>query len=115
MREKTAASLWRTIQADVVRLRDEDGSLRTLVRGLSPRAQALLVYRLFRWCYERSVPTQPLRLHRTLHRDHHWYSIPVQVQIGKGLRIHHFGGIIMRSETVVGEGCTIYHGVTLRS
>jgi serine O-acetyltransferase len=40
-------------------------------------------------------------------------SIPVQARIGPGLRIHHFGGIVFHPEVVVGEGCTIYHGVTL--
>jgi len=40
-------------------------------------------------------------------------SIPAQARIGRGLRIHHFGGIIVHSEAVIGEGCTLYHGVTL--
>jgi serine O-acetyltransferase len=40
-------------------------------------------------------------------------SIPAEARIGKGLRIHHFGGIIMHSDTIIGQGCTLYHGVTL--
>jgi hypothetical protein len=43
---------WPTVQADVARFREEDISLRTLVRGLlSQGFQALFVYRIFRWCY----------------------------------------------------------------
>ena len=33
--------------------------------------------------------------------------------IGKGLRIHHFGGIIFHPSTVLGNSCTVYHGVTI--
>jgi serine O-acetyltransferase len=40
-------------------------------------------------------------------------SIPAPAKIGKGLRIHHFGGIIIHSAAVIGEFCTVYHGVTL--
>jgi serine O-acetyltransferase len=106
---------WSTVGADVMRLREEDPSLRALVRGLlSQGFQALFVYRFFRWCYERHIPTQPLRFFVERFTEiTTGISIPAQVQIGRGLRIHHFGGIIVHSETVIGEGCTLYHGVTL--
>jgi serine O-acetyltransferase len=35
--------------------------------------------------------------------------IPVEAALGPGLRIHHFGGIIVHSKAVVWEGCTHYH------
>jgi serine O-acetyltransferase len=104
-----------TVRADVARLREEDASLRTLLRGIvSQGFLALLVYRIFRWFHEHSIPTQPIRFFvERLTEIGTGISIPAQAQIGKGLRIHHFGGIIMHSETIIGEGCTIYHGVTL--
>jgi serine O-acetyltransferase len=72
------------------------------------------VYRIFRWCYERNIPTQPLRfLIERFIEVTTGISIPAQAQIGKGLRIHHFGGIVINSEAVIGERCTIYQGVTL--
>jgi serine O-acetyltransferase len=40
-------------------------------------------------------------------------SIPVQARVGRGLRIHHFGGIMVHPEAVVGERGTLYHDVTL--
>jgi serine O-acetyltransferase len=40
-------------------------------------------------------------------------SLPVGAQIGKGLYIGHFGGIIIHPDTVIGEGCSIAHGVTI--
>jgi serine O-acetyltransferase len=104
-----------TVQADVARFREEDASLRALLRGiLSQGFQALVVYRIFRWFHERGIPTQPIRFFvERLTEIVTGISIPAQAQVGKGLRIHHFGGIIIHSETVIGECCTIYHGVTL--
>jgi serine O-acetyltransferase len=86
-----------------------------VVRGvLSQGFQALFVYRVFRWFHERRIPTQPFRfVAERFIEITTGISIPVQARIGKGLRIHHFGGIIFHPEAVVGEGCTIYHGVTL--
>jgi serine O-acetyltransferase len=103
------------LQADVARLREEGDDTHTLVRGLlSQGFQALVVYRIFRWFHEHGIPTQPIRfLVERLTEIVTGISIPAQAQIGKGLRIHHFGGIIIHSETVIGEGCTLYHGVTL--
>ena len=40
-------------------------------------------------------------------------SIPAETEIGKGLRIHHFGGVIFHSHVKMGEYCTLYHEVTL--
>jgi serine O-acetyltransferase len=106
---------WRTVYADIVRLREEDPGVRTLIRGmLSQGFHALLVYRIFRWCYERRIPTQPLRffIERFIEITT-GISMPAEATIGPGLRIHHFGGIIVHAKAVVGEGCTLYHGVTL--
>jgi serine O-acetyltransferase len=109
------APFWTTVSADVYRFRDEDRSFRSLVRGLlSQGFQALFVYRVFRWCHERHVPTQPLRFFvERFVETMTGISIPAEAKIGKGLRIHHFGGIIIHSAAVIGENCTIYHGVTL--
>jgi serine O-acetyltransferase len=104
-----------TVRADVARLREEDAGLRVLLRGIvSQGFQALVVYRIFRWLYERRIPTQPIRFFVERFAEIvTGISIPAQARVGKGLRIHHFGGIIIHSETVIGECCTIYHGVTL--
>jgi serine O-acetyltransferase len=99
----------------VERFREEGDDMRTLVRGLlSQGFQALVVYRLFHWFHERSIPTQPIRFFIERFTEIvTGISIPAPAHIGKGLRIHHFGGIIIHSEAVIGEGCTIYHGITL--
>jgi serine O-acetyltransferase len=112
---KEPTSFWLNVCADLARFQAEAPSLRTLVRGLlSQGFQALLIYRIFRWFYERRVPTQPIRfIAERFIEITSGISIPIQASIGKGLRIHHFGGIIFHPETIIGEGCTIYHGVTL--
>jgi serine O-acetyltransferase len=106
---------WFTLQADIERLQESDHGGRVLLRGLlSQGFLALVTYRIFRWFYERHVPTQPIRfLFERIIEITTGISLPAQARIGKGLRIHHFGGIIIHSEAVIGEGCTIYQGVTL--
>lgn len=114
-RKDRPAPFWSTVQADFHRFREEGDSLRVMVRGLlSQGFQALIVYRIFRWFYERRIPTQPLRFFvERFIEIITGISIPAQAKIGKGLRIHHFGGIVLRSGVILGEHCTIYHGVTL--
>lgn len=106
---------WSTVRADIARFQEEKRSQRILIRGLlSQGFQALFVYRIFRWFFERGVPTQPLRfLVERFTEITTGISLPAEAQIGKGLRIHHFGGIIVHSHAVIGERCTLYHGVTL--
>ena len=74
----------------------------------------MLVYRIFRWFHERGIPTQPIRfIVERFVEVTTGISIPVEACVGKGLRIHHFGGIVIHPQAVIGEGCTIYHDVTL--
>lgn len=42
-------------------------------------------------------------------------TLDKEVNVGPGLRIHHFGNIVIHSNTVIGSNCTIRHGVTLGS
>ena len=105
------------VKADLARFSEESGSgspLRILVRGLlSQGFQAILVYRFFRWFHVRSIPTQPLRfVIERLTEIMTGISIPAETEIGPGLRIHHFGGVIFHSHVKMGKHCTVYHGVT---
>jgi len=40
-------------------------------------------------------------------------SLPLEAQIGPGLRIYHFGNIFVHSRTVIGRNCTLRQGVTI--
>jgi Serine acetyltransferase len=90
-------------------------SARTLTAGLlSQGFQAILVYRLFHWLYRKGIPGQPFRfLAERFIEITCGISIPARCLIGRGLRIHHFGGIILHPTVELGENCTLYHGVTI--
>ncbi|MDT7041983.1 serine O-acetyltransferase [Candidatus Nitronereus thalassa] len=113
--KEKALGFWSTVQGDICRLREEDGSLWTLTRGLlSQGFIALFGYRVFRWFFEQGIPTQPFRfVVERLIEITTGISIPAQACIGKGMRIHHFGGIMIHPDAVIGEDCTMYQGVTI--
>ncbi len=115
VRHKKTLPFWAIISADLARFQVTDPGVRGLVRALlSQGFWAIMTYRFFRWFCERKIPTQPIRFFvERMIEITTGISIPAQVQIGKGLRIHHFGGIFIHSDVVIGEGCTIYQGVTL--
>lgn len=107
--------MFANIHADILRLGDGRLNLRILVRGLlSQGFQAITVYRFFRWLYCRRIPSQPLRfIAERFIEITCGISIPVSCNIGPGLRIHHFGGIIFHPSARIGKNCTIYQGVTV--
>jgi len=104
------------IKVDISRLGTiGNPSLRTLVAGLlSQGFQAILVYRFFNWCHRKGIPAQPFRFicERFIEMTT-GISIPACCSIGKGFRIHHFGGIIFHPTVEIGENCTLFHGVTI--
>ncbi|GBE00592.1 serine acetyltransferase [bacterium BMS3Abin08] len=72
------------------------------------------MYRFFRWLKVNNVPAQPLRfIFERLIEITTGISIPVECRIGKGFRIHHFGGIIFHPSVEIGDNCTVYHEVTI--
>jgi serine O-acetyltransferase len=40
-------------------------------------------------------------------------SLPLEAQIGPGLRIYHFGNIFVHSNSIIGSNCTLRQGVTI--
>jgi len=42
-------------------------------------------------------------------------SLPPQCEIGEGLHISHFGGIIVNSRSKIGDYCNLHQGVTIGS
>ena len=40
-------------------------------------------------------------------------SLPASAQIGKGLYVGHFGGIILHSDVIIGENCSVGPGVVI--
>lgn len=108
--------MFETISADLKRLSpSQRPSLRSLLAGLlSQGFQAILVFRLFNWLHRHGYSGQPLRfICERFIEITTGISIPACCSIGPGLRIHHFGGIIFHPSVVLGENCTLYHGVTI--
>lgn len=104
------------LKADLQRFAPgKEATLRQVVAGMaSPGFQAILCYRFFHWCHRHNIPTQPLRYFvERLVEITTGVSIPACCVIGKGLRIHHFGGIIFHPSARLGDNCTIYHEVTI--
>jgi serine O-acetyltransferase len=84
-----------------------------------PSLWVIAVYRFGQWCINRKqgiVKTVLTALHLpvfsiiTLLTGIH---LPRGAKIGGGLRIWHFGGIVLNPDTVIGKNCTLRHGVTI--
>ncbi|MFV0470389.1 MAG: serine O-acetyltransferase, partial [Dysgonomonas sp.] len=55
---------------------------------------------------------------KILHRHYsikYGYEINAHCRIGKGLRLVHYGGLIINDFSVIGTNCTIFKGVTIGS
>jgi serine O-acetyltransferase len=107
--------MFENIKTDIKRFGDGRISLRIILRGLlSQGFQAIVVYRFFHWLQEKNIPAQPFRfiIERFIEITT-GISIPAECKIGKGLRIHHFGSIIMHPKVQIGDNCTLYHEVTI--
>lgn len=107
--------MFNNIKEDIARIDGGKVSSRTIVRGLlSQGFQAILVYRFFNWLHRSGIPGQPLRfVAERFIEITTGISIPATCRIGKGLRIHHFGGIILHPSVTIGNNCTLYHHVTI--
>jgi serine O-acetyltransferase len=79
---------------------------------------ALAVHRYGRWADRQSGPRGSLA------RKAYWLayrvvetltgiSLPKNVPLGPGCRIHHFGGIVVHDNARIGANCTLRHGVTI--
>jgi len=110
-------NMFDNLRADLARFHEPDtgrGRRRALRGMLSQGFQAILVYRWFHWLRRHRIPAQPFRFLAERYVEiTTGISIPADCEIGKGLRIHHFGGIIFHPSARLGRNCTVYHGVTV--
>jgi serine O-acetyltransferase len=85
---------------------------------LQPAYWAVAVYRFGRWTRSAPVMIKPLAhfayfFAYSIVRLATGIDIPRGAQFGPGLLIHHFGGIIIHPQSVVGARCVMRHGVTI--
>jgi serine O-acetyltransferase len=84
-----------------------------------PSLYVIAVYRLGQWCINRKnkfIKTILMALHMVLFSFITLLTgihLPRGAKIGAGLRIWHWGGVELNPETVIGENCTLRHGVTI--
>ncbi len=108
--------MWANLRADFRRAYAHtayQGALRkTLFTLTSPGFQAVWGYRFTRWLMQCHIPLFGAIIQRLVEV---WtgISIPPEARIGPGLLIHHFGGIVINGNTVIGSDSTLHHGVTL--
>ena len=88
-----------------------------LLKWAEPSIWAIAVYRFGRWTERRAKPIRLLA--RVLYLPLFWLAtlasgiyLPRHCDIGPGLRIWHFGGVILNPRTVIGRNCTLRHDVT---
>lgn len=80
---------------------------------------AIAVYRFGRWGDRRRTAAGRWACDKLYWVSHRFVetltgiSIPKSVVIGPGLRIWHFGNIIVHGDSVIGANCTLRHGVTI--
>ena len=111
--------MFRNIKADYKRVSEKHtyknkGTIKKIIIILlfNPGFQAVLNYRICHWLVIRKAPLIHIIFQRTT-EILTGISIPPDVQIGKGLLVEHFGGIIIDGNSIIGEYCTISHCVTI--
>jgi serine O-acetyltransferase len=76
--------------------------------------QATVGYRLCRWLVAKRIPVVNILIQRVVELMT-GISIPPTAQVGKGLLIEHFGGVVVHSGAKIGDFCTLSHQVTIGS
>ena len=74
--------------------------------------QAVLAYRICRFLKLKHIPLVGMFIQRFIEITTS-ISIPAKADIGEGLLIYHFGGIIINADSKIGKNCTLHHGVTI--
>ncbi|MBE6556509.1 MAG: serine O-acetyltransferase [Ruminococcaceae bacterium] len=103
-----------TVKDDVQAVRERDPAARSNaeVLLLYPGVHALMAYRLAHRLYQNGK-FFPARAISQLARNITGIEIHPGATIGKGLVIDHGMGVVIGETAEIGDGCTIYQGVTL--
>jgi serine O-acetyltransferase len=112
------------LRADLARYLELVGTPMGRLRQLRALAEAqgvwaTVVYRFGQWSNERAP--RPLRrlckagylVAFKLTEMATGISLPAHARIGRGLYVGHFGGIVVHTDVVIGDHCSLSHGVTI--
>lgn len=107
--------MFRLIKLDFKRYKNENGNY----EWVEPSLYLIVLYRI--GFAIRKIRFVPLRILLTLlHLPFYIFAsiflgiqIPRGTKIGGGLKIHHFGCVVVNAEVVIGNNCSLRHGVTI--
>ncbi len=102
------------LRSDIQCILDRDPAARSAWEVLTcyPGLHALVMHRWAHWCWTHGLKW----LGRFISHIARWLTgieIHPGAQIGRGVFIDHGMGVVIGETAEVGDGCTIYHGVTL--
>lgn len=106
--------MFKGLRQDIAAVRQRDPAARNsleiflLYSGL----HALMLHRVAHWFYHHKM-IFPARFISQLTRFITGIEIHPGAQLGRGIFIDHGAGVVIGETAVVGDGCTIYQGVTL--
>lgn len=125
--DENRAGIWDIFTADMVRYAGEEvrpwslAFLRRLAREayVHPGLIAVVVYRYGQWSQGLRVPVVRQMAELGYYYWFNWVrsrlgiELPRNARIGPGLRIDHFGGILINSQVTVGKNLTLNQGTLL--
>lgn len=102
------------LRKDIAAIRERDPAARNSLEVLLLYSglHALMLHRPAHWLYQHRLYF-PARLISQLSRFFTGVEIHPGAQLGRGILIDHGSGVVIGETAVVGDGCTIYQGVTL--
>jgi serine O-acetyltransferase len=107
-------TLWQRLREDIHCIFERDPAARTIFEVLTcyPGVHALLLYRLNHRLWKLGLKW-PARFLAAIARWLTGIEIHPGAVIGRRLFIDHGMGVVIGETTVIGDDCTLYHGVTL--
>lgn len=102
------------LRKDIAAIRERDPAARNSLEVLLLYSglHALMLHRPAHWLYQHRLYF-PARLISQFSRFLTGVEIHPGAQLGRGILIDHGSGVVIGETAVVGDGCTIYQGVTL--
>jgi len=102
------------LKADIRAIRERDPAARSNLEVLLlyPGLHALMLHRPAHWLYKKGLHF-PARAISQFSRFLTGIEIHPGAKIGRGILIDHGAGVVIGETAEVGDGCTLYQGVTL--
>lgn len=106
--------MFKGIKQDIDAIRERDPAARSALEVLLlyPGLHALMLHRPAHWLYKRNLHL-PARAISQLSRFLTGIEIHPGAKVGRGILIDHGSGVVIGETAEVGDGCTLYQGVTL--